>query len=154
MLLDIQKVAIFVLIKKQIIKLNQIVNMKTDLGNLLRKLRLLKGFSQEYMALQLNVSTNAYGKIERGQTDVGITKLLKMLEVLEIDPCDFFNLLKEENITDVKFSKDNQNQSEKNHNDKINLKSLIEKVNQHEHSIFEIYKRLNKLENREISDYK
>lgn len=154
MLLDIQKVAIFVLIKKQIIKLNQIVNMKTDLGNLLRKLRLLKGFSQEYVALQLNVSTNAYGKIERGQTDVGITKLLKMLEVLEIDPCDFFNLLKEENITDVKFSKDNQNQSEKNHNDKINLKSLIEKVNQHEHSIFEIYKRLNKLENREISDYK
>ncbi len=154
MLLDIQKVAIFVLIKKQIIKLNQIVNMKTDLGSLLRKLRLLKGFSQEYVALQLNVSTNAYGKIERGQTDVGITKLLKMLEVLEIDPCDFFNLLKEENITDVKFSKDNQNQSEKNHNDKINLKSLIEKVNQHEHSIFEIYKRLNKLENREISDYK
>lgn len=53
-----------------------------QIGERIRQLRQQKGFSQENMADQLNISTTAYGDIERGKTDVTLSRLYKISEVL------------------------------------------------------------------------
>lgn len=53
-----------------------------QIGERIRQLRQQKGFSQENMADQLNISTTAYGDIERGKTDVTLSRLYKIAEVL------------------------------------------------------------------------
>lgn len=53
-----------------------------NIGNNIKKLRELKGLTQENMAEELKMSTNGYGKIERGETEVTVNKLEKISEVL------------------------------------------------------------------------
>ncbi len=49
----------------------------------LRKLRIEKGYSQEYMAAKLGLSQSAYSKIERGKTKLTIERLESLTEALE-----------------------------------------------------------------------
>lgn len=56
-----------------------------DLLNNIKKIRLAKGYSQEYMANKLNIATVNYGKIERGITQMTIDKLQSISEILETD---------------------------------------------------------------------
>lgn len=42
-----------------------------NLSEKLKFMRMFKGLSQEQVAEQLGLSTVGYGKIERGETDVG-----------------------------------------------------------------------------------
>ncbi len=58
-------------------------------GEQLRQARLKKGFSQENMADLLHLSTTAYGDIERNKTEITISRLIKICEILEIDPNSF-----------------------------------------------------------------
>jgi transcriptional regulator with XRE-family HTH domain len=52
----------------------------------LEKIRKLKGFSQQYMAGQLNISQNAYSKIERREKKkIDAKTLTEICEVLEIE---------------------------------------------------------------------
>lgn len=53
-----------------------------QIGERIRQLRQQKGFSQENMADQLNISTTAYGDIERGKTDVTLSRLHQIASVL------------------------------------------------------------------------
>ncbi len=69
------------------------------LGEKIRVLREIKGFSQEYMAETLGVSISAYGKLERNQTELNLTKLQNIAKILGIstvhllsfDENDIFN---------------------------------------------------------------
>ena len=54
-------------------------------GNKIKKLRELKNFTQEYMATSLNLSPNGYGKIERDEVDVTLSRLEEVAKVLEVD---------------------------------------------------------------------
>ena len=54
-------------------------------GNNIKKLRELKNFTQDYMASSLNISTNAYGKIERDETEMTLTKLDSISKIFEMD---------------------------------------------------------------------
>lgn len=54
-------------------------------------MRMVKGLSQEDMAEKLGVSTNGYGKIERGETDINISRLEQVAKILEVDLRDIFN---------------------------------------------------------------
>ncbi|MBX3103320.1 MAG: helix-turn-helix transcriptional regulator [Bacteroidetes bacterium] len=54
-------------------------------GEKIRQLRQLKGFSQEYMANMLEMSLSGYGKIERNETDVSFSRLQQISELLEVD---------------------------------------------------------------------
>jgi transcriptional regulator with XRE-family HTH domain len=54
-------------------------------GNKIKKLRELKNFTQEYMAQNLNLSPNGYGKIERDEVDVTIGRLEEIAKILEVD---------------------------------------------------------------------
>lgn len=52
----------------------------------IRKARLIKGLSQEFMAYKLAVSQNTYSRIELGLTKLCSTRLLKIASILEIAP--------------------------------------------------------------------
>lgn len=56
-----------------------------NLGENIKKLRELKNFTQQYLADELGLSLSGYGKIERNQTELSITRLYKICEVLEVD---------------------------------------------------------------------
>jgi transcriptional regulator with XRE-family HTH domain len=57
-----------------------------EIGHKIRKLRELRNYSQEFMALKLGISQVAYSKIETGQTQMNLQRLEKIAETLEIDP--------------------------------------------------------------------
>lgn len=50
----------------------------------IRKIRELKNLTREYVADELKMSTSGYGKIERGEVDLTISKLNKIAEVLDV----------------------------------------------------------------------
>jgi transcriptional regulator with XRE-family HTH domain len=50
----------------------------------IKKIRELKNLTREYVADELKMSTSGYGKIERGEVDLTISKLNKIAEVLDV----------------------------------------------------------------------
>jgi transcriptional regulator with XRE-family HTH domain len=60
----------------------------------LRKYRLEKNYSQEYMASQLNLSQTSYSRIENGKTPLTVEMLEKILVILNIDLLIFLNKAK------------------------------------------------------------
>jgi len=48
--------------------------------------RLEKGYSQDYMGLQLGISQRAYCKLECGKTKLSISRLRVIAELLELNP--------------------------------------------------------------------
>ncbi|TAE13888.1 MAG: XRE family transcriptional regulator [Bacteroidetes bacterium] len=50
----------------------------------IRFLRAFKGFNQEQMAEKLNLSPNAYSKVEQGKTDITPERLAKIADILEM----------------------------------------------------------------------
>lgn len=65
--------------------------MKTLYENI-RKIREWKGLSQQNMADSLDVSQKHYSRIETGNVDISISKLLAICEVLDIKPQLLFGL--------------------------------------------------------------
>lgn len=61
-------------------------------GIRIRKLRELKGYSQEYVASQLGMAQTNYSKIERGETkDMTVKRLEEIAKVLEVEPAIILN---------------------------------------------------------------
>jgi len=71
----------------------------------IRLVRQLKGWSQEDVASKLGMSPNGYGSIERGETDVNLSRLeqiaqmfgIKLSDLLELTEKNVFNLAGEHN---------------------------------------------------------
>jgi len=61
---------------------------------LIRKMRIEKNYSQEYVASKLNISQSYYGRIENSKANLDLETLNEILEVLEIDCVDFFTKIK------------------------------------------------------------
>lgn len=57
-----------------------------DIGKKLRKIRELKGFSQEYIAKALATSQRNYSRIEQNEVEITFSKLEKISKVLEVTP--------------------------------------------------------------------
>ncbi|MEY2666411.1 MAG: hypothetical protein RLZZ384_582 [Pseudomonadota bacterium] len=55
-----------------------------ELHEKIRSIRKLKGWSQEEIAAKLEMSSNGYGSIERGDTDVNLSRLNSIAELFEI----------------------------------------------------------------------
>jgi len=55
------------------------------LGEKIRKIRNLKGYSQEYVADRLKISQSAYSAIETNKTELDIGRMKQIAEILEID---------------------------------------------------------------------
>ena len=56
-----------------------------NVGEKIKKLRELKNYTQQYVADQLDLSLSGYGKIERNETDISISRLEQIAEVLGVD---------------------------------------------------------------------
>jgi transcriptional regulator with XRE-family HTH domain len=59
--------------------------VKKVIGTRIRKLRESKDYTQENMAVELDITAGAYAKIERGETDPSITRLIQIAQILQVD---------------------------------------------------------------------
>lgn len=50
-----------------------------------------RNYTQEYLAYKLNISQNAYSKIELGYTKITLERLFQIAEILEFDVAVFLN---------------------------------------------------------------
>ena len=51
----------------------------------IRLLREMRNFTQQYMADELGLSIGGYGKIERGKSDIKLSQLIKIAQILNTD---------------------------------------------------------------------
>ena len=81
-------------------------------GIKIRKLRELKGYSQEYVASQLGMVQTNYSKIERGETkDMTVKRLEEIAKVLEVDPSSILNF-DEKQVFNSTFNNQSGNQGD------------------------------------------
>lgn len=62
------------------------------IGENIRIIREMKGYSQEYMAAMLDMSQSGYSKIEIGSSQISIPKLEKIASILEQNVDDFLKV--------------------------------------------------------------
>lgn len=60
----------------------------------IKSARLFRNYSQEYLGLRLNISQNAYSKIEIGQSNVSLQRIFEIAEVFEVEVCDLIDTQK------------------------------------------------------------
>jgi transcriptional regulator with XRE-family HTH domain len=58
--------------------------MKYNVYYNIRKIRELKNLTREFVAAELKMSTSGYGKIERGDVDLTVSKLIEIANVLKV----------------------------------------------------------------------
>lgn len=58
----------------------------TTTGEKIRIQRLMKNYSQEYMAFALSISQAAYSNLERDSTKLSLDRVYEIAEILEISP--------------------------------------------------------------------
>lgn len=64
------------------------------IGVNIRKIREQKGYSQEYLANQLNISQASYARLESEDTKITVDRLFKIAEILKTEATYFFNAAK------------------------------------------------------------
>ncbi|MCY1526779.1 helix-turn-helix protein [compost metagenome] len=57
--------------------------MKT-IGNKIRKVRELRNYSRSYVAKELGIGINSYGKIERNEVSITLLRLEELAEILQV----------------------------------------------------------------------
>lgn len=57
-----------------------------EIGENLRKIRELKGYSQDYMAQALEISQRNYCRIEKNEIELSLSKLDRISKILEVTP--------------------------------------------------------------------
>lgn len=64
----------------------------------IRKIREYRDYTQDYLAAKLNISQNAYSKIELGYSKVTLERLFVISFVLEVNPADLISMETDELI--------------------------------------------------------
>jgi len=62
----------------------------------IRSKRIELNYTQEYLAAKLNISQNAYSKIELGYTKITVERLFQIADILETDIIELLNVEKAE----------------------------------------------------------
>ena len=70
--------------------------MKKNIGNSIRLARVTKGLSQQNMADELGLTVASYSNIERGITDITVSRLIEISKLLNVS---IYQLLDEEETT-------------------------------------------------------
>ncbi len=111
------------------------------IGEKIRKVREFRNYTQEYMAQQLHLSTAGYNKIERGETDLTISRMEAIAKILEVDSSKILNASVEQilNFHDSPYS------GSYNHYtvDENILKSLQEQLTTKDKQIAQLMQLLN-----------
>jgi transcriptional regulator with XRE-family HTH domain len=61
-------------------------------GGRIRVFRLLRGFTQENIADQLDISASAYAKIERGESDINISRIEEIARIYSLTASQLISL--------------------------------------------------------------
>ncbi|MFK5855109.1 MAG: helix-turn-helix transcriptional regulator [Bacteroidota bacterium] len=61
------------------------VQAKMKIGRKIRIIREIRGYTQEYLAIQLEISQTAYSRIENETVKLDLVKLEGIAEILELD---------------------------------------------------------------------
>ena len=64
--------------------------VRTRVGRIVLRLRLLHGWSQEKLAERASLSWKHVGQIERGEVNVGLNSLTRIAATLSVDIADLF----------------------------------------------------------------
>lgn len=64
--------------------------MKFSVLERIRNLRVTRGFSQENIANELDLSKGAYSNIERGASELSVNRLIEISEIFNVHPSYFF----------------------------------------------------------------
>lgn len=56
-------------------------NRKEEIGQKIKKIRLLKGYKQEYLAYKIGISQTGYSKIETGETSLSLDRASAIAKV-------------------------------------------------------------------------
>lgn len=72
-------------------------------GEKIKQIRELKGYSQEYMAMRLDMSQNNYSPIEAEEVKLTLDRLSQIAEILDVNPLDILSFDK-----DLVFNNHNQ----------------------------------------------
>jgi len=64
---------------------------KKYIGENIAKIRKYRGYSQEYVSEAVDISPNSYSRIERGLNFPSAESFAKIIDALEISPCELFN---------------------------------------------------------------
>ena len=64
---------------------------KLNIGENIKKFRELKNMTREEIADRLDLSVSAYGKIERNETDVTVSRIQQIAEILQIEMSQILN---------------------------------------------------------------
>ncbi len=62
-----------------------------SIGKNIKQFRELRNYTQSYLAEKLNMSVGGYGKIERDETDLTLTRLNQIAEILQTDISNILN---------------------------------------------------------------
>lgn len=66
--------------------------MDKTIGERIRILRVSKSLSQENIANELNLSVSAYSNIERGKTEISVSRLYHISKILKTTPAFLLNI--------------------------------------------------------------
>jgi transcriptional regulator with XRE-family HTH domain len=91
--------SLFILTRSLYIATKKIMTQNINLdkiGHSLRKIREIKGLKQETVAKKLGLTTNGYGKIERGESTINLERLNQIAEVFGVSANDILHF--DENI--------------------------------------------------------
>jgi transcriptional regulator with XRE-family HTH domain len=58
----------------------------------LRRLRIERGYSQEALAYEAGVNRTYMSKLEKGGSFVGLEVMVKLADVLQVEPADFLKV--------------------------------------------------------------
>ncbi len=72
------------------------------LGERIRRLRAMKGYSQANIAEDLGITPGAYAKIERGEIDPNTARLYEIAKSLEVNITDLFEEHSKANLKESK----------------------------------------------------
>jgi len=72
--------------------MNESIDMKIRSVALnIRKIREYRNYTQEYLAMKLGISQNAYSKIELGYTRITLERLIQISEILNVESVDLLS---------------------------------------------------------------
>lgn len=74
--------------------------MKKQVGEKIRQVRVVNNLSQDNIASELGISIGAYSNIERGKTDITVSRLFEIAKILKTTILELLSM----NTTNTKFS--------------------------------------------------
>jgi transcriptional regulator with XRE-family HTH domain len=112
--------------------------MKTFLKNLgtqIRILRAAKGLTQSNVASEIKITASAFAKIERGESDIGISRIEAIANVFDLSASEIINQ------ADLIY-KTNANSLAKNYSELEHIKNEINRLNKMVESLTERVRKI------------